>query len=230
MAHTQQFWNSAISCIRATENHPFLMALLDGTLPMDQFQFYILQDSVYLVDYANALRRLATHDEASEEEKKMLTTFADSASQAELDLHSTFFKGWSGQIPDPSSVEACPNTLLYTSYIDKVIANRPHHEGLAVLLPCFWVYMHIGKRFVSLRGDSKGKRPTEYDQWLDMYGGDEFEKHVMYYINMVESAASKTDEEGRKMMQKHFKKGCELEWMFWYAALEKQAWPSINWC
>jgi hypothetical protein len=38
---------------------------------------------------------------------------------------------------------ALPTTTLYTSYLLRVCATRPHAEGLAALLPCFWVYMHV---------------------------------------------------------------------------------------
>ena len=56
-----------------------------------------------------------------------------------------------------------PNTLLYTSYMMKIIATRPHAEGLAVLLPCFWVYMHVGKCMLKLReelGDRYEKKKS----------------------------------------------------------------------
>jgi len=44
-----------------------------------------------------------------------------------------------------------PNALLYTSYMLRVINTSCHAEGLAVLLPCFWVYMHVGKCMLKLR-------------------------------------------------------------------------------
>ena len=52
---------------------------------------------------------------------------------------------------DATDAKPMPNTLLYTSYMLRVVATRPHAEGLAVLLPCFWVYMHVGKCMLKLR-------------------------------------------------------------------------------
>lgn len=46
-----------------------------------------------------------------------------------------------------------PNTLLYTSYMKRVVATRSHAEGLAVMLPCYWVYRHIGNCMLKLRED-----------------------------------------------------------------------------
>ena len=40
---------------RAIEGHSFLRELHAGTLPMDRFTYFILQDYVYLLDFAQVL-------------------------------------------------------------------------------------------------------------------------------------------------------------------------------
>ena len=37
---------------------PFIEHLSDGTLPKEKFQFYMLQDAMYLADYGRALAAL----------------------------------------------------------------------------------------------------------------------------------------------------------------------------
>ena len=58
---------------------------------------------------------------------------------------------------DASGASQMPNCLMYTSYMLRVIKTGSHAEGLAVLLPCFWVYMHVGKCMLKLR-DELGDR------------------------------------------------------------------------
>ncbi len=48
------------------------------------------------------------------------------------------------------------------------------------------------------------------------------------YKDMVEAAAARCDADCRAKMKQHFIKGCELEWMFWDAALQMQAWPKFE--
>jgi thiaminase len=43
MAFLDEMWSAASASIAATEEHPFLKAMLDGSLPMEKFQFYIVQ-------------------------------------------------------------------------------------------------------------------------------------------------------------------------------------------
>jgi len=220
--HTTAMWEQAIDCISATETHPFLMAMLDGSLDMASFKYYILQDSHYLKLFGAALRLLSQSKSATPEDAKALQGFADGADFAERGLHDSFFKSWNCAVSDASP---CPNNLLYTSYLTSVVATEGHAEGLAVLLPCFWVYMHVGQRLLEARSASTAKRPEEFDRWIDMYGGEEFGKAVTAYRDMVEKAAEGASEETRKRMAEHFCKCCELEWMFWAAAIDQQAWP-----
>lgn len=154
MRSAQALWDAAAPLISITEKHPFLVAMVDGTLPLENFRYYVVQDALYLADFATALRLVACHDGISAEESKRLNSFADGAEEAELCLHTGFFKKW-GILDDATngSAEQMPHTLLYTSYMLRVAATRPHAEGLAVLLPCFWVYMHVGQCMQKLRND-----------------------------------------------------------------------------
>jgi thiaminase len=148
---SQTFWDAAGPLIKATESHPFLTSMVDGTLPIENFRYYVVQDALYLRDFAAALRILANSEGLSREDSGRLDGFASGAEEAELCLHNGFFQQWGIEVTGKE--EQMPNTLLYTSYMLRVAATRPHPEGLAVLLPCFWVYMHVGKCMQQLRTD-----------------------------------------------------------------------------
>ena len=60
-----------------------------------------------------------------------------------------------------------------------------------------------------------------------MYGGDDFEKEVVDYIAMVDAACATADKDTLMQMEKHFRKSCELEHMFWDQAQCRMQWPDI---
>lgn len=60
-----------------------------------------------------------------------------------------------------------------------------------------------------------------------MYGGDEFEKEVKDYIELVEAACKSADDSTIKEMEKHFIMCCKLEHMFWDQAQHQMGWPSV---
>lgn len=224
----QAFWDAAVPLISVTEKHPFLVAMVDGTLNLDAFRYYVLQDALYLKDFADCLRRLGKNDGIDAADAERLESFAKGAEEAEMSLHNSFFVEWG--ISD-KGIELMPHTLLYTSYMQRVVATRCHAEGLAVLLPCFWVYMHVGKCMLKLRDELADtvERPPQFDAWIDMYGGEEFEHEVTDYIALVNMACETADSATLKEMEKHFIMSCKLEHMFWDQAQNQMEWPhSLN--
>jgi len=224
---SQSFWDAAQSIIKVTEKHPFLVSMVDGTLCEKNFQYYAIQDALYLVDFAKCLTVLAEKPDISEADSTRLKEFADGAEQCEMELHRSFFKKWN---IDALGAVQMPNTLLYTSYILRIVSTRPFEEGLAVLLPCFWVYMHVGQCMLKKReelGDSV-KRIPQYDSWIDMYAGEEFEKDTEDYIAMVDTSAQSATEETKLKMKEHFLMCCKLEHMFWDQAQNLIEWPNFD--
>ena len=147
MSSAYDFWNAAQPMIRFTEKHPFLVAMVDGTLPEEHFRYYVVQDALYLQDFADCLLRLSWTASIKTDQER-LEQFAKDIEEEELALHNSFFKPWN---ISAHNAEQMPNTLLYTSYMKRVVATKSHAQGLAVLLPCFWVYMHVGKCMLQLR-------------------------------------------------------------------------------
>jgi thiaminase (transcriptional activator TenA) len=157
---TNDLWERASSIITATERHPFLVAMVDGTLTMKQFQYYVLQDTLYLHDFADCLRLLSRDRNANHTDSQRLEAFAKGAEEAEMSLHHTFCREWNIDVSklsdgdgDGNGLQQMPNTLLYTSYMKQIVATRSYAEGLAVLLPCFWVYGHVGEQMLQLRAE-----------------------------------------------------------------------------
>jgi thiaminase (transcriptional activator TenA) len=151
---TEDLWQKASSLIAVTEKHPFLVAMVEGTLNMDSFRYYVVQDALYLQDFGDCLSRLSQCDGISQTSSNRLVKFTKGVEDAEMSLHNSFFKQWDIQ---SDGVEQMPNTLLYTSYMKRIVVTCSHAEGLACLLPCFWVYGHVGSVMLKLReglGDS----------------------------------------------------------------------------
>ena len=89
----QSFWSAAAPLISVTEKHPFLVSMVDGTLNLENFRYYVIQDALYLTDFAACLRRLGDNMKGVDEQtSKRLHQFATGAEEAEKSLHRGFFK------------------------------------------------------------------------------------------------------------------------------------------
>ena len=56
MKFSESLKQAADSILKSQFAHPFVKGLGDGTLPLDKFRFYMIQDSLYIVDYARQWR------------------------------------------------------------------------------------------------------------------------------------------------------------------------------
>ena len=216
--------------IGITEKHEFLVSMVNGTLAEENFRYYVIQDALYLTDYAECFRILARNSGVSQSDGYRLMAFAKGAEEDEKELHRSFFKDW--KITGADEAKAMPNTLLYTSYLLQVCSTRSHAEGLAAMLPCMWIYWHVGKCMLQLREelDKAGNRKAvpAYDAWIDLYASEEFEKEVKDYIGLVDQAIADADEETIAKMQEHFNMTCRLEHMFWDQANSLMDWPELK--
>ena len=121
---SQRFWDAATPLISVTERHPFLVAMVDGSLPVDSFRDYVMPGAMYQTDFAEWFRRLASYPGLPAEDRDRLSAFATGAEEDEKDLHRSFFSKWG--IEGAEDSKAMPNTLLYTSYKRRVCSTRPH--------------------------------------------------------------------------------------------------------
>jgi len=216
----QGFWRHSLAVVSATEKHPFLRQLLDGSLAKGPFVEYVTQDALYLSDFAKALRLLAKNAR-NDAQTAALDAFAEGAEVAEKTLHHSFFKKWA---VDDSDASQKPYCLLYTSFMLAKVALEPQAAGLAALLPCFWVYGHVGALLYDRRAEYSNRAP-EYDEWICMYGGDDFLDAVARYRALVEHAARLADPALRATMRANFHTCCVLEFLFWQAPIQ----PEIDW-
>src|SRR5213595_2095410 len=91
MAFSQELWQAIGPIYAAILRHPFLRGLTDGSLPRESFQFYAVQDALYLREFARALS-LAAARAPRDAWIIMFTEHAAGALQVERALHETFFK------------------------------------------------------------------------------------------------------------------------------------------
>lgn len=215
-----ELWQSTRDVYGSILAHPFLRGLVDGSLPEAAFRFYIVQDVMYLRQYGRSLALVASkapHPEWA----AFLCRCGLEALEVELGFHEEFLHHWGSDISKETAGAApCPNSLLYTSWVTANAHERAFYEGLAAVLPCFVVYLEVGKALKQL-----GSPHPAYQAWIDKYGGPEFEGAVLKTVRMVNEVAAELGDAQRERMRALFRQGCRLEYMFWDGAWQQQQWP-----
>jgi thiaminase/transcriptional activator TenA len=198
--------------------HPFITRLTSGALALEAFQFYVVQDALYLREFSRGLSVLAA--KAPEEDAAIL--FNDSAKNAivvERALHGGFFAQW-GLAPETVlATPMAPNAMLYTSYLLRVAYERPFHEALGAFLPCYWIYWEVGKALVQ-----QGSPAPLYQQWIETYASEAFADTVQRVLALTDRVAAGLTEPQRQRMAEHFVMASRFEYMFWDMGYRQQAW------
>ena len=215
-------WQHTEKLMDAMTELPFNRELADGSLAPQRFQFYLVQDARYLVGFARALAVAAAKADTPED----VAFFADAARESivvERALHDGYFDRFGMTAADQRAIETSPTCLAYTSYLLAVAQTGGYAELIAALLPCFWVYQHVGTEIVA------GRPPGAdhpYLAWLDTYADDEFAKAVRTCRDAVDRAAATADARTTERMLAAFTRATEYEWLFWDSAYRQETWPT----
>ena len=219
MQLTHRLWGSISGTFRAILGHPFVQGLRDGSLPHDSFRFYVVQDALYLREYARALAICAAkgpHEEAI----KMFSEHAAGAIVVERQLHESFFREFGLSEEQVRATEMAPTNVSYTSYLLAVAYGGSFPEALGTVLPCYWIYWEVGKAL--LEG---GSPDPLYRKWIETYGGEEFTDVVRAVLALTDEIGADLSRTEQSRVVEHFRTTARFEWMFWDMGLHKEAWP-----
>ncbi|WP_349409411.1 thiaminase II [Pseudalkalibacillus sp. SCS-8] len=203
----------------ASFNHPFVTGIADGSLPLENFRYYVLQDAYYLSHFAKvqALGAAKSHDMAT---TASMAAHAQGTYEAELSLHENFSKQLGITEEERRNFKPAPTAYAYTSHMYRAAYNGHLGDIIAAILPCYWLYYEIGQQL-------KGSQPDEpiYQEWIEAYGGDWFETLVKEQIDRLDELAETVTAEDRDRMKEHFLISSQYEYDFWEMAYTLEQWP-----
>ena len=216
---TGELWDSISDIYGAILAHPFITGLTDGTLPAQSFAFYVVQDSLYLRQYASALAAVASRAPGANA-TRMFARHAADAVTVERELHGQLLPQLGISAEEAAAAEPAPTNLAYTSYLLATIRGGTYAEGVGAVLPCYWIYWEVGKELVR-----RGSPDPRYQRWIDTYGGEEFGAVVRDVLIEADSAGSLLSAPERSLVRAHFRTTSRYEWMFWDMGYRQESWP-----
>lgn len=205
---------------QAIHDLPFNRELAGGSLRQDRFQHYLIQDGLYLTDYARALAVLA----AKAPTASLIARFAANAVNAvhfEQAMQQTYLAQFGVDVAAAQRAEQSPTCLAYTSFLLAEAQTGSYETLLAALLPCFSIYAEVGLGIAAVAAPD-----NPFKAWIDTYASDEFLATVTAAEVAAEAAADAASATVRLRMLELFHRSAEFEWMFWDAAYRLEVWPT----
>lgn len=212
---TTLLWQEIGDIYEAILDLPFIRELTGGGLPLELFQFYMQQDSLYLDDFARALAITGTRASEPDELQSFLE-FATGAIVTEKALHESYFVKYGVE----SEGRKSPACFSYTNFLLAAAYHKTYPESVAALLPCFWIYRDVGHHI----HDQADLADHPYRDWIETYAGTEFGEAVDRAIEITDRVAERVSEAERESMVEQFVLSSRLEWMFWDSAYTMEEW------
>ncbi len=201
-------------------NHPFVTELFSGSLPLDKFRFYIIQDYNYLITLTRCQALIASKFENPAAMRKVLElALADVTT--ELENYNKLLNYLGLSIDDVIKVRPSPHKRCIHELPTNTCALGSPYEGLVAILPCYWTYLEIARH----HADKLSRNPIKvYRDWASVY------LTPPEYAGIVDGLRSIIDEVSDYLMRDFnkllsiFKQASMYEYLFWDMAYRQEQW------
>jgi thiaminase/transcriptional activator TenA len=157
---------------KAYTHHAFTEGMGDGTLPEPAFRSYLVQDYLFLIEFARAYA-LAAYKAPTLDDMHEALGGMKAILEVEMELHVKLSAGWGLSKADLERAPAEPEMLAYTRY---VLDTGMRGDLLALkvaLSPCVIGYAEIATRLAARPKGVAASNP--YTVWIAEYAGDAYQ-------------------------------------------------------
>lgn len=202
------------ACLR----HPFVTGIGDGTLDMEKFRYFMLQDYLYLFDYARVFA-LGVVKARDPELMRVFAANVDAILGGEMKIHRAYMKRLDITEEQVFSIKPALANLSYTNYMLSVAQTGGPMEIVASILACSWSYAEIGQALAAIPGAAE--HPF-YGEWIRGYASEEYAATNQALIELMDSLAADAGEEQLAYLTDVFVNCSRYELGFWDMAWDVQ--------
>lgn len=198
-------------------NHIFLKELGLGTLELQKFQNYLIQDYYYLLEFAKIFAILAKKS-SDEYLLEKFTRLQFDTLFIELSIHKDYMKKFSISKKVFNNTKVSIWNKAYTQNMFYIAENNTVLEGLVTILPCAWTYYEYASELKEKYANNlKGNR---YESFINMYSSLEFYNSFLWIFEEIDNRANSINITRKENLIKIFKESIIFENKFWDMAYE----------
>ena len=199
-------------------NHPFVVEMGEGTLPVEKFRAYFVQDYVFVNDLVSMVA-MGIARAPDLETAGWLNRFLAGVLDPESDLFLRAFKELGVPEAEYSSAGASPTTQAFGDFLVRIGFEGSFDDIATVLYVTEATYLDWGTRLIG-----QGKKPANpiYREWIDIHGPAVLGELVSWLEQRLDATASGG---GRQRLEGLFVTALRYEYRFWEAAYHGEGWP-----
>ena len=197
--------------------HPFVTEMGDGTLPVEKFRTYFLQDYVFVRDLVS-MTALGISKAPDFEGADVLNRFLTGILDPENDLFVRAFDEMDVPERAYASAKASRTTRAFGDFMMRTGLEGDFDDIAAVLYVTEGTYLDWGTRLLE-----QGKRPDNpiYREWIEIHGPQVLGELVRWLGNRLDG----TDGGRLPEIERVFHTALRYEYLFWEAVYHGEHWP-----
>jgi thiaminase (transcriptional activator TenA) len=200
----------------AYTGHRFVRQIADGSLPEACFRHYLVQDYLFLIQFARAYG-LAAYKSDRLEDIRAASRAISAIVDTETSLHIEFCRGWGLSEAELETAPEARATLAYTRYVLERGAAGDLLDLHVALAPCVVGYAEIA---AGIAANSSVTENNPYGAWIDMYAGDDYQSVARAEIDLLDRLSARRGGNDRfDDLARNFSQAVRLEAEFWEMAI-----------
>ena len=220
MKTTERLYDAVREIWDGYYQHPFVRGIQDGTLDHNKFRYYILQDYLYLVDYA----RVFALGAAKSPDLDTMKLFADrckSILDNEMSIHDGYMGRFNITQEELDSASMALDNASYTAYMLRVGYEEDAAAICAAILACSVRYEILAKRMISDRPACT--EDPFYGEWILGYASEAYAEENRELEMFTNRLTAGYTENQYRHLEKIFVDCSRFETAFWDMGWEMKA-------
>ena len=199
--------------------HPFVRGIGDGSLDEDKFRFYMIQDYLYLIDYAKVFA-LGVAKARDMDTMRLFAGYVHQILDGEMEIHKGYMARLGISLDEAEAAPVSLDNASYTAYMLKVAYEEGPAEIAAAILSCALSYEHIARRVVAQHPQAEDH--PFYGEWVSGYANDGYSAANRELIALTERLTADYTPAQLAHLEEIFTVCSRYEAAFWDMAWEKR--------
>ena len=208
LRHNCPIWDDYI-------HHDFVKQLAAGTLALDSFRHYLVQDYLYLIHYTRVMA-LSVYKSDTLAQMRVGQAGINAMLDMEIAMYLDFCHQWNIPLEQVENAAESFVTIAYSRYILDAAMSGSLAELYAAIAPCLMGYGEIGKR-IKDEGFITG---NSYQPWIDVFSSDEFQAITAQNEAQINTLLADASPAQANKFQRLFNTAARMEVNFWQQALD----------
>ena len=169
---------------------PFVQEVQTGKLPLEKFKRYMIQDSIYLKNYARIYGKAIFHADTLREIQlyySMLNFVNDTESEVRLD----YLKQFCMTDNDIELIAPLPENQNYIDFMFEIASHGKNEEILMAVLPCMLSYSYIFRKLAAV----PTSRQSRYWDFIKDYADEQYAESCKEFLIGKYMDLAQADEE-----------------------------------